>query len=245
MGALPGDHRKAGRRLMKMRQVGTVTYEWEPGAVKNLNLRVRPDGSVHLSSPRRVPAKAADEFVRSRLAWTEAALQRIATRRNAQAAPLANGSTVQYLGNPLTLVVTGVSGKGSGAILGERLYLPVKKPGDLASLEKAYTRWQKEELARIFAQCSQVYYPHFAGRHIQAMPALKIRVMKSRWGSCNRQTNTITLNARLLEKPLAAVEYVILHEYAHFAQGDHSAAFYKVVGQYMPDYAQRRRLLKG
>ncbi len=221
-----------------------ITYQWTKKSVKNLNLRIRPDGSVHLSTPRRVSAAAADAFVKSRARWIAEATVRIAIRQAQKpaAAPLADGGYIEHLGRRLILEASPTA--KTAAVEGERLILPVKKPLDSTAIEKALTRWQGEQLAEIFTQCSQGFYPLFAGKHLAQLPALKIRRMKSRWGSCNRPKNLITLNSRLLEKPYPAVEYVILHEYAHFAVGDHSAAFYRLVGTYMPDYKARRGLLK-
>ena len=45
------------------------------------------------------------------------------------------------------------------------------------------------------------------------------------------------------EKPVSCVEYVVLHEFCHFLQPNHSRAFYQLVEQFMPDWKERRRLL--
>jgi hypothetical protein len=44
--------------------------------------------------------------------------------------------------------------------------------------------------------------------------------------------------------PLPAIEYVVLHELAHLKQLNHSAAFYAILQQHMPDYRQRAALLR-
>ena len=46
--------------------------------VRNLNLRVRRDGSVALSAPRRCPVREADAFVASKAAWIARAQARMA-----------------------------------------------------------------------------------------------------------------------------------------------------------------------
>lgn len=40
-----------------------------------------------------------------------------------------------------------------------------------------------------------------------------------------------------------AVDYVVVHELAHTIEHNHSKRFWKVVGEYVPDYEQRRKLL--
>ena len=44
--------------------------------------------------------------------------------------------------------------------------------------------------------------------------------------------------------PLPAIEYVVVHELAHIKHHNHSAAFYKLIERYMPDYKSRQALLK-
>ncbi|MGL6293230.1 M48 family metallopeptidase [Eubacterium aggregans] len=87
------------------------------------------------------------------------------------------------------------------------------------------------------------YYPFFKARGV-AYPTLRIKTMKSRWGSCISGKGVITLNTRLLTKPMAAVEYVVVHELAHFLVQNHQADFYAVVAQVLPDYKARRKFLK-
>lgn len=66
---------------------GGVCYLLERKRVKNLNLRVRPDGTPAASAPARVPAAAVDAFVDSRAAWLAEARRRTLARAAANAAP--------------------------------------------------------------------------------------------------------------------------------------------------------------
>ena len=74
--------------------------------------------------------------------------------------------------------------------------------------------------------------------------AVKITSARTRWGSCT-SAGTVNLSCRLMGKPAAAVDGVIVHELAHLKYMNHSAAFYRLVEQYLPDYRERIRLLKG
>ena len=44
--------------------------------------------------------------------------------------------------------------------------------------------------------------------------------------------------------PLPAQEYVVVHEFCHFAHPNHSAAFWAAVERVLPDYRQREKMLK-
>ena len=48
-----------------------------------------------------------------------------------------------------------------------------------------------------------------------------------------------------MQKPLYAVDYVIVHELAHTVHHNHGKDFYKLIEKYMPDYKDRISVLKG
>lgn len=177
---------------VQYRAAGGVRYEFKRKRVKNINLRVRADGSVAVSAPLGAPLAQVDAFVAGRARWIEAARVRA----------LARGEEEQ-------------------------------RPCSVS----------REDALALFTQVSDAVFPLFAQVLNGQRPVLKVRQMKTRWGVCVPAKRQITFNLRLAEKPRAAVEYVVLHEYAHFVRADHSPAFWAVVARYMPDYKARRRLL--
>lgn len=73
---------------------------------------------------------------------------------------------------------------------------------------------------------------------------LKYCKMKTRWGVCNRKDNIVTLNTELVKKDVRLLDYVIIHELAHFYEGNHSKNFWNIVSQACPDYKKRRGELR-
>lgn len=73
---------------------------------------------------------------------------------------------------------------------------------------------------------------------------LKLRTMKSRWGSCAWGTGTVTLNRRLYFAPPECLEYVALHELCHFVHHDHSPRFHALLDRLMPDWKRRKARLE-
>lgn len=73
--------------------------------------------------------------------------------------------------------------------------------------------------------------------------SVKITSAEKRFGSCSGK-NGLCFSWRLMAYPMAAVEYVIVHELAHIKHHNHSAAFYSLIEKYMPDYKQRQKMLK-
>ena len=73
----------------------------------------------------------------------------------------------------------------------------------------------------------------------------KVRLSNARgcWGSCN-SLGVISLNWRLIMVPHDLIDYVVVHELAHLLQMNHSSLFWNVVKSVLPDYQNRRKLLK-
>ncbi len=67
---------------------------------------------------------------------------------------------------------------------------------------------------------------------------------EKRFGSCSPK-NRLAFSWRLMRYPDAAVDYVVVHELAHIRHKNHGKAFYALIESYMPDYKDRKKLLKG
>ncbi|NCB63453.1 MAG: M48 family peptidase [Clostridia bacterium] len=65
------------------RTAGGVTYVLTVKQVKNINLRVKADGSVAVSAGRRVPKGEVDRFVLSRAGWILAHMEKMRARLEA------------------------------------------------------------------------------------------------------------------------------------------------------------------
>ena len=72
---------------------------------------------------------------------------------------------------------------------------------------------------------------------------VKITSAQKRFGSCSGKNN-ICYSYILMQYPIEAIEYVVVHELAHTVHHDHSRAFYDLIAKYLPDYKQREKMLK-
>ncbi len=72
---------------------------------------------------------------------------------------------------------------------------------------------------------------------------VKITSAQKRFGSCSGKNN-ICYSYILMQYPIEAIEYVVVHELAHTVHHDHSRAFYDLIARYLPDYKQREKLLR-
>ena len=219
-----------------------LSYEWEKKRVKNLNLRVRPDGSIHVSTAGWVPPAAVDDFVRSRADLIQKARLRWQNERPSEAFEVEDGAVLPCMGREMTLTLRRGSLKGA-AVQGDRLVLTLPDQTDRKTAERLFAGWWKETCEAVFAAALEKWYPRFARWNIPK-PVLRHRRMKSRWGSCQPATAVIMMNERLLHAPPECTEYIMVHELAHLVRADHSPAFHAVVTEVMPDWKVRKKRLQ-
>ena len=94
-------------------------------------------------------------------------------------------------------------------------------------------------LKQIYTETLSKYAHIFTGQF-----SLKIRTMKTRWGTYNSKKRAVTLNAKLILAPKACVEYIVLHELCHSKFPNHGNDFYILLEDLMPDHKLRRKMLR-
>lgn len=76
-------------------------------------------------------------------------------------------------------------------------------------------------------------------------PTWTVRIMRSRWGSCNKEKRSLNFSLELARKDRRLVEYVVVHELAHLIEPNHGPGFYAVMDAHLPDWKRRRAELNG
>ncbi len=222
----------------------TIEYDLERKNVKNLNLRIKADQSVHVSANKNVSEKIIQDFLQSKSDYILQALNRYAEMAKYAPKPkmYVDGESFRILGHDLRLKV--IQGK-KNHVISDEIYITmtVKAPNDAAMKQRTMDNWIKKQCQeKIQAVCGSVY-PKFQKYGVQ-FPTLRFRNMVSRWGSCQPNRKILTFNIELIEAPLSCIEYVVTHEFVHFLQPNHSREFYQYLSMFMPDWKERKKALE-
>lgn len=221
----------------------SISYTLVRKNVKNLNLRIHTDKSVHISAPKSVSYNKIDEFVLSKGEYILKAFEHFERldANNPDKIEYINNAKIPYLGQKITLSVI-LCDTPHYKLCGENLKIFTKNTETANEIKQAVDAFYSEQNKIIFSEIIKELYPPFHKMGIN-YPMLRIKNMKSRWGSCLVQKGIITLNSSLIYVPLTCIEYVALHEYCHFIHPNHSKNFYNLVAQFMPDWKERKKLL--
>lgn len=111
---------------------------------------------------------------------------------------------------------------------------------ELAHMDKAELERQKRQLKMDVEKLVAKWEPIMGVK----VSGITIRLMKTRWGSCNVQTHHININLALAKKPPECLEYVVVHELCHILEPSHNQVFWGYMTQFYPDWKRVRRYLR-
>ena len=210
--------------------------------VKNINLRVSRRGDITVSAPFKMPERSIRAFVDSKSGWIGKRLDLIGNRTLLNTrSQFVNGSSVKVLGKEYRFEVE-ESGRDRVIMYDDSICVYSRDPNDPSVVEKQYLKWLRTLAEGVFAASAERMAALLAPHNI-AMPAMSIRVMRARWGSCNFRHREIRLNLRLVKAPPFCIDYVMLHELAHLKYPNHSEEYYFFLSLLMPDWKFRKKKL--
>ena len=206
--------------------------------VKNITLKVRPNGEAILTAPKTASDEHIKFIIEKRAKWIAQKRAFFASFKTPEK-EYVSGEDFKYLGRSYRLKV--VQSKEECVKL-QRGYLElfVKDKNDLERKRNLVYEWYNEKATLYFFNILQEFNKIVK----QDIKSVKIRQMKTRWGSCNPYKSYINLNIELIKKPRACIEYVVFHELVHLLHPDHSKKFYDYLTLYMPDWQKRKEILE-
>ena len=223
--------------LLKGRE---VRYELQRKRVKNINLRIKPDMSIHVSASPYVTVSELERFMGEKADFILHALDRFAESGAEQTPPrYESGDIVQLLGRDFPLCVEN-GGKNTVSCDGKTIALSVKNAADLELKRKTLDKWLRESCRRTVEESCKRLYPEFEKQGVP-WPEIRIRTMKSKWGSCMPQKKVLTFNTNLIAAPQECIDYVVAHEFTHFLHPDHSPRFYESLARVIPEWKRLRK----
>ena len=228
--------------------VGGTEFTLERKRVRNVNLRIRSDGTIYVSAPHGVPLEEIERFVASKEPWIARKRELAKRRSERETCRWDDGETTQIWGKETSVkVVEAPSSRAEGVSLDKgqlTLHVAPRWIGDseqaVAHRERLAQAWLRdrltEELPALFAHHEAIMGVHAS--------TVRLRTMKTRWGSCNVRTGAITLNTRLVAFPRSCLEYVVVHELCHLLEPSHNARFHALMDRYFPSWRETRRMLR-
>lgn len=208
---------------------------------RSLSIEVHADLRVIARAPLACPDVAINAFIASRARWIARQLEHFENRPPVIETRYADGEIHWLLGEPLQLRLL----PQARASITQRdgvLEVGGARVADSARTARAVQLWFRAQAERVFTDLILQWqsHPKFSRYPV---PVLKLRLMRTRWGTFSPRTG-MTLNLALIHAPLAAIEYVVVHELCHHRYRGHGKGFYSLLEAVLPDWKARKRLLE-
>ncbi|WP_314990103.1 SprT family zinc-dependent metalloprotease [uncultured Gemella sp.] len=204
--------------------------------MKNIYLKVERNADVVVSAPPRTPNYLIKKLIRDNI-------DEIKLRRNNI---LTNVYTVKryvtgekhiIFGKEFVLEVK-LGNKNVVRLSDDKIILVIKdKDQDREQIVTSYLRKVLYNKALEFIN----KYEKIMGVHAEQ---LRIKKMKTRWGTCNIEAKRIWINYELVKYPIECLEHIVVHELTHLLETNHTPRFYALLGKYYPNFRENDKLIK-
>lgn len=215
-------------------EVSGLSVEVVRKDIKNLHVGVHPpNGRVRVAAPRRLDDEAIRLAVISRLGWIRRQQKGFDQQVRQSQREMVTGESHYYQGRRYLLDVVAHDGRPSIRIANNtRMELRVRPGATRDDREKVLLRWYRRRLREQIPPLLKKWEPKVGVE----VTEVRIKKMKTRWGTCNSEARRIWLNLELIKKPAVCLEYILVHEMVHFFERHHNDRFRDLMDQMMPQW---------
>lgn len=211
--------------------------------IKNVHLSVHPPtGRVRISAPRRMNLENIRLFAIMKLGWIKQNQGKISRQARETPREYVERESHYVWGRRYLLSINETGAKPIISLGHRTLELNMPEGASQSDREVALTEWYRSELrdraAPLLAKWAKLLDVELRQFYIQRM--------KTKWGSSSPTRGTVRLNLELAKFPLECLDYVALHELAHFVAPNHGDGFVALLNRHMPGWRTiRDRLNEG
>ncbi|MFA5404786.1 MAG: SprT family zinc-dependent metalloprotease [Ignavibacteria bacterium] len=210
-----------------------INYNIIRRKVKNIRISVNKDKEVKVIIPMRFPVSELKKILEERAVWIRKKLEHFDNLKNNFFSLREN--EILYLDKKYTFILKPEL-KNYFQIdeEGMKIYLGV----DLLN-KRLQEHWLKQEAKRVIEE--RIKLINKEGRF--KYNKIFIRSQKTKWGNCSGKKN-VSFNWRLIKAPLEVIDYLIVHEFTHLEEMNHSKAFWHKVSLVCTNYKETNKWLK-
>jgi predicted metal-dependent hydrolase len=205
--------------------------------IKNLHIGVYPPvGRVRVAAPRLLDEEQIRLAVIRRLPWIKRQREQLRAAERQSEREMVTGESHFVWGRRYRLKVIERPGRAHLEVDGDRLLLYVPAGTDTEQRRALLDRWYRAQLRAALPGLIAEWEPVIG----VSVPRWSVRRMKTKWGSCNRESGHIWFNVELAKKHPDSLEYIVVHEMTHLLERNHGERFTKLMDQFMSDWRPRR-----
>ena len=204
---------------------------------RTLALFIDDHGTLIVKAPLKLSDRKIFDFINEKEDWIRRQQQRAAANAYINMGVMTY-SNFLFLGNILTPTVSTKCKKISHA--DGLLFIPEKlaSTGESGVLKKI-VKYLKDNAKQIVDDRCNYFCQRLSLTHASATTNNN----KTRWGVCDLNGN-IVLNWRVIMLPPKLIDYIVVHEFCHLLEFNHTREFWNLVEAVLPNWRVLRKELK-
>ncbi len=211
---------------------------------RTISISIHREGKVVVRSPKRTTDAKIWEIIILKKDWILKKVEQVAQKP--QKNNYIQTGIFYFLGKEYCLKIL-QQGVNQVLISQDTIFIHTKSENWV----KIFEKWIKVQALEIFTARLYAKFEIFSQYFAYHFPILKIRKMKSRWGSMKQErriknkqnTGVMTLSLNLIHASTECIDYVIMHELCHLKHQNHSIDFYKLQEIFVPNWSELKASL--
>jgi predicted metal-dependent hydrolase len=221
-------------------EIGGVSVDVVFKDIKNVHLSVYPPtGRIRISAPSRMTLENIRLFAISKLGWIKKQQTKLRSQERETPREYLERESHYLWGQRSLLGLSEQAGAGGVKVEHRRIVLHHPAGASVEVRQAILDDWYRRELKL----AAKPLIERWESLLDVQVSRFFVQRMKTKWGSSNPRLHTIRLNLELAKKPPECLDYVILHEIAHFLAPDHGVYFVQLLDSNMPNWRLLRQRL--
>lgn len=214
--------------------VGEVVIDVARKNIKNLHLAVYPpDGRVRVATPLHIDDEAVRLFAISKLGWIKKHQANFETQERQSKREFVSGESHYFQGKRYLLNVIYDRGNPKVEVRNNTyIDLYVREGSNEAQRQQVMMSWYRQQLKQEIPLLIAKWQKNMGVK----VEDWGVKLMKTKWGTCNIQAKRIWLNLELAKKDKHCLEYVVVHEMVHLLERNHGDRFVALMNKFMPNW---------
>ncbi|MCF6464881.1 M48 family metallopeptidase [Clostridium sp. Cult2] len=224
--------------------INDIEIELTKKNIKNLHLSVHPpDGKVKISAPKNMDDDAIRLFAISKLSWIKKQQKKFKNQDRQPEREFVSGESHYFLGQGYILNVVYTNKRRQGVKIRNKKYMDlyVRENTPKYLRERVMTEWYRKELKKLIPPLIEKWEPIMGVK----VNEFSVKLMKTRWGTCNPTAKRIWLNLELAKRDPICLEYIVVHEMVHLLERSHNERFVAYMDKFMPNWRALKAELNG
>lgn len=220
---------KSNKVLISNLMIETVKKD-----IKNMYLGVYPPkGRIRVAAPLKASDETIKFFVISKIPWIKKQQLKFINQERQTKREYISGESHYFLDRKYRLNVIKTDSRSRIEIKRKsHIDLYIKPDTSIREKEEIFDKFYRTNLKSLVPILLEKWQKKVGVK----VKEVRIKKMKTKWGTCNPNEKRIWLNLELTKKPLHCIDYVFVHELIHLIEKNHSERFIHLLENVMPNW---------